>query len=327
VILPIFRSVAFFLLAGVLEIGGGYFVWLCLREGRPAWMAVLGAWALAGYGVVATLQQANFGRVYAAYGGVFIALSLAWDGESTVTDRTAGISWAGRCACSGWPSSCTAPGQADSGWSAATAGRLVAAASRGCGAKRRAAAKPGLLGNDRENQLASPSCRMPMGAVAGAQDLLFAFFLSEAMVTGCCDGDLAQASVVGTAVTSGQSPVDGAPLPASAHVCQCAHTTSVFRTAPPRTALMLDHRVPTYPVTPPRPFSLQSDHELEPVEPAAFGHVWEPFQVPLGAAKPTLADRPSQSVEMVLRQGERGPRRSAELVTLEVFPVRPFTRA
>ncbi len=72
------RSVAFFLLAGVLEIGGGYLVWLSFREGRAVWLAVLGALALAAYGVVATLQPAHFGRVYAAYGGVFIVLSLAW---------------------------------------------------------------------------------------------------------------------------------------------------------------------------------------------------------------------------------------------------------
>jgi small multidrug resistance family-3 protein len=75
---PVARSVAYFLLAGLLEIGGGYLVWLWLRENRPAWMGIIGALALAGYGMVATLQPANFGRVYAAYGGVFIVLSLAW---------------------------------------------------------------------------------------------------------------------------------------------------------------------------------------------------------------------------------------------------------
>jgi small multidrug resistance family-3 protein len=72
------RSVAWFLLAGLLEIGGGYLVWLTVREHRPVWLAVLGGLALAAYGLVATLQPANFGRVYAAYGGVFIVLSLAW---------------------------------------------------------------------------------------------------------------------------------------------------------------------------------------------------------------------------------------------------------
>jgi small multidrug resistance family-3 protein len=75
---PLLRSALYFLLAGLLEIGGGYLVWLSVREGRQAWLGVLGGVALAAYGVVATLQPANFGRVYAAYGGVFIALSLVW---------------------------------------------------------------------------------------------------------------------------------------------------------------------------------------------------------------------------------------------------------
>ena len=99
---------------------------------------------------------------------------------------------------------------------------------------------------------------------SGLLSLLFAFFLSEAMVTGCCDEDLAQASVVGAALTSEQPPADGESLPASAHVCQCAHTTSVFRTAPPRTAFMLDHRVPTYTVTPPPPPSRTLQPDLRP---------------------------------------------------------------
>jgi small multidrug resistance family-3 protein len=72
------RSVFFFLLAGGMEIGGGYLVWLWLREGRPWWVGMIGALTLVGYGVVPTLQPATFGRVYAAYGGVFIIMSLLW---------------------------------------------------------------------------------------------------------------------------------------------------------------------------------------------------------------------------------------------------------
>jgi small multidrug resistance family-3 protein len=73
------RSIALFLLAAVLEIGGAWLVWQGLREHRGwAWVGV-GAVALALYGVVATLQpDAAFGRVLAAYGGVFIAGSLLW---------------------------------------------------------------------------------------------------------------------------------------------------------------------------------------------------------------------------------------------------------
>jgi small multidrug resistance family-3 protein len=73
------RSVLLFALAAVAEIGGAYLVWIGLREGRGAWVALLGGLALAAYGVIATLQpQDEFGRVLAAYGGVFIAGSLAW---------------------------------------------------------------------------------------------------------------------------------------------------------------------------------------------------------------------------------------------------------
>jgi small multidrug resistance family-3 protein len=73
------RSIAVFLLAALLEIGGAWLVWQGLREHRGwAWVAA-GAVALALYGVVATLQpDASFGRVLAAYGGVFIAGSLLW---------------------------------------------------------------------------------------------------------------------------------------------------------------------------------------------------------------------------------------------------------
>jgi small multidrug resistance family-3 protein len=70
------KSIVYFLLAGLCEIGGGYLVWLWLREGKPLWYAVIGGAVLLLYGVVPTLQPAHFGRVYAAYGGVFIVLSI-----------------------------------------------------------------------------------------------------------------------------------------------------------------------------------------------------------------------------------------------------------
>lgn len=72
------KSLLYFLLAGLCEIGGGYLVWLWLREGKSLWLAFIGAFLLVLYGVIPTLQPAHFGRVYAAYGGVFIALSLGW---------------------------------------------------------------------------------------------------------------------------------------------------------------------------------------------------------------------------------------------------------
>jgi small multidrug resistance family-3 protein len=78
--LLVVMSLALFVLAGLCEIGGGYLVWLWLREGRSALLGVLGAVVLFVYGVVPTLQPAPFGRVYAAYGGVFVVLSLLWGG-------------------------------------------------------------------------------------------------------------------------------------------------------------------------------------------------------------------------------------------------------
>ncbi|MEE9202705.1 MAG: YnfA family protein [Dehalococcoidia bacterium] len=74
----ILKSALLFLFAGLLEVGGGYLVWLWLREHRAFLVGVAGLLALALYGVVPTLQPAHFGRVYAAYGGVFIVLALLW---------------------------------------------------------------------------------------------------------------------------------------------------------------------------------------------------------------------------------------------------------
>jgi len=72
------RSIALFVLAGMLEIGGGYLVWLWLRDGRGWVLGAIGGAILFLYGVVPTLQPAGFGRMYAAYGGFFIVLSLLW---------------------------------------------------------------------------------------------------------------------------------------------------------------------------------------------------------------------------------------------------------
>jgi small multidrug resistance family-3 protein len=75
----ILRSVALFALAAVLEIGGAWLMWQGIREHRGlAWIGA-GALALSLYGVVATFQSdADFGRILAAYGGIFVAGSIAW---------------------------------------------------------------------------------------------------------------------------------------------------------------------------------------------------------------------------------------------------------
>ena len=72
------RSVLLFLVAGLCEIGGGYLVWRWWRNGAPPAVGVVGALLLVLYGIVPTYQPAGFGRVYAAYGGWFVVLSLLW---------------------------------------------------------------------------------------------------------------------------------------------------------------------------------------------------------------------------------------------------------
>ena len=71
-------SATLFVLAGLCEIGGGWLVWQWLREGKGFTWGLLGAAVLILYGIVPTFQTAHFGRVYAAYGGFFIILSLLW---------------------------------------------------------------------------------------------------------------------------------------------------------------------------------------------------------------------------------------------------------
>ncbi|MGN2642229.1 YnfA family protein [Nocardia takedensis] len=77
--MTVVRSVVSFVLAAVAEIGGAWLVWQGVREHRGwAWIGA-GVIALGLYGFVATLQpDAHFGRILAAYGGVFVAGSLLW---------------------------------------------------------------------------------------------------------------------------------------------------------------------------------------------------------------------------------------------------------
>jgi small multidrug resistance family-3 protein len=75
----ILRSLLLFLLAGLAEIGGGYLVWQWLRESKALWIGLVGGVVLILYGVIPTLQtEPAFGRVYAAYGGIFVVLAILW---------------------------------------------------------------------------------------------------------------------------------------------------------------------------------------------------------------------------------------------------------
>ncbi|MPZ85538.1 MAG: YnfA family protein [Actinophytocola sp.] len=73
------RSLVLFVLAAVAEIGGAWLVWQGVREQRGLLWVAAGVLALGAYGFVAAFQpEAHFGRILAAYGGVFVAGSLAW---------------------------------------------------------------------------------------------------------------------------------------------------------------------------------------------------------------------------------------------------------
>lgn len=75
----IFYAIVLFILAGIAEIGGGYLIWLWIREDKPFTLGIVGGIALVVYGIIATFQTfPSFGRVYAAYGGIFIVLSVLW---------------------------------------------------------------------------------------------------------------------------------------------------------------------------------------------------------------------------------------------------------
>ena len=72
------KSALLFMLAGLFEIGGGYLIWRWWRDGAHWSLAGIGAAVLFLYGIIPTYQPAHFGRVYAAYGGWFVVISILW---------------------------------------------------------------------------------------------------------------------------------------------------------------------------------------------------------------------------------------------------------
>jgi small multidrug resistance family-3 protein len=74
----VLASIALFFLAALAEIGGGYMIWKWLRERKGVIFGIIGGIVLFVYGVIPTFQPAQFGRVYAAYGGIFIISSILW---------------------------------------------------------------------------------------------------------------------------------------------------------------------------------------------------------------------------------------------------------
>ena len=72
------KTIALYLVTAIAEIVGCYLPWLWLRQGGPAWLLLPGAVSLAAFAWLLTLHDAASGRVYAAYGGVYIAVAIVW---------------------------------------------------------------------------------------------------------------------------------------------------------------------------------------------------------------------------------------------------------
>ena len=74
----ILSTLGLFFLAALLEIGGGYLIWKWLRSHRGKIVGLIGSLILFSYGIIMTLQPADFGKVYASYGGIFVVASIIW---------------------------------------------------------------------------------------------------------------------------------------------------------------------------------------------------------------------------------------------------------
>lgn len=76
--MEIAKSIFYFIVTAFFELGGAYLIWLWIREKRSIWFAVAGTVVLFIYGILPTLQPAHFGRVQAAYSGIFLLIAVFW---------------------------------------------------------------------------------------------------------------------------------------------------------------------------------------------------------------------------------------------------------
>jgi len=74
----IFKTFCLFVMTAIAEIVGCYLPYVWLRKGGPAWLLAPAAVSLALFAWLLTLHPAAAGRVYAAYGGVYVAVALLW---------------------------------------------------------------------------------------------------------------------------------------------------------------------------------------------------------------------------------------------------------
>ncbi len=72
------KTIALYLATALAEIIGCYLPWLWLKQSGSPWLLVPAAISLAAFAWLLTLHEAASGRVYAAYGGVYIAVAIAW---------------------------------------------------------------------------------------------------------------------------------------------------------------------------------------------------------------------------------------------------------
>ena len=72
------KTLALFLLTALAEIVGCYLPWLWLRKGGSIWLLLPAAASLALFAWLLTLHPTAAGRVYAAYGGVYVTVAIAW---------------------------------------------------------------------------------------------------------------------------------------------------------------------------------------------------------------------------------------------------------
>ena len=73
-----FKTIGLFLITALAEIVGCYLPYLWLRKGGSAWLLVPAAASLALFAWLLTLHPSASGRIYAAYGGIYISVALVW---------------------------------------------------------------------------------------------------------------------------------------------------------------------------------------------------------------------------------------------------------
>lgn len=76
--MELLRLAALFAVTALAEIIGCYLPWLVLKQGKPAFLLLPAALALAAFAWLLTLHPSAAGRTYAAYGGMYIAVALLW---------------------------------------------------------------------------------------------------------------------------------------------------------------------------------------------------------------------------------------------------------